>query len=92
MTAKELLKKHQGELDPQELAKILALAIHKKIEYLYKNPEKKLSASSTKTFNKLLRLRLNGWPLAYLKGYREFCGFKFIVNKKALGFKSQGNI
>lgn len=84
MNIKEILKKHQGELEPAELDQILALAIHKKIEYIYKNQNKKIPASSTKTFNKLLRLRLANWPLAYLKGYKEFCGLKFRVNKNTL--------
>lgn len=84
MNIKEILKKHQGELEPAELDQILALAIHKKIEYIYKNPNKKIPASSKKTFDKLLRLRLANWPLAYLKGYKEFCGLKFRVNKNTL--------
>ncbi|MDP2812577.1 MAG: peptide chain release factor N(5)-glutamine methyltransferase [bacterium] len=84
MTAKELLKKYQGKLEPAELDQILALAMHKKIEYLYKNPEKKLSVSTVKTFKKLFLLRLANWPLAYLKGDKEFCGLKFKVNKNTL--------
>ena len=84
MTTKELLKKYQGKLAPAELDQILALTMHKKIEYLYKNPEKKLPASTVKTFKKLFLLRLTNWPLAYLKGDKEFCGLKFKVTKNTL--------
>ncbi|RJQ35347.1 peptide chain release factor N(5)-glutamine methyltransferase [Candidatus Parcubacteria bacterium] len=81
---KEFLQKNAGALEPQELDQLLALALHKKIEYIYKKPEKLLSHSTILSFKKLLRKRLAGWSLAYLKGYKEFYGLKFLVSKNTL--------
>lgn len=87
MTVQELLKKTYQKnlnLDQQEIDQILALALDKKIEYLYQYPEKNLQQNNIKTFQKLLKKRLDHWPLAYLAGYKEFFGLKFLVNKHTL--------
>jgi len=62
----------------------MALALHKNIEYVYKNPNKPINRSTILTFKKLLNKRLNNYSLAYLKGYKEFFNLKFIVNKHTL--------
>lgn len=84
MTLKLLLKKYQNKLDPHELDLILAQAIHKHKEYIYKYPEKNINRSSINTFKKLANQRLAGLPLAYIRGYQEFFGLKFLVNKYTL--------
>lgn len=81
---KQFLKKNSGQLEPRELDSLLALALHKNVEYIYKKPEKILKRSTISTFNKLLRKRQAGWSLAYLKGYKEFYGLKFLVSKHTL--------
>ena len=84
MTIKQLLTQHYKSNLPQEIDDLLALALHKKVEYLYKHPEKKLALSTIRAFKKLLNLRLQNWPMAYLRGYQEFYGLKFLVNKNTL--------
>ena len=85
MTIKELLARYyKSKLPQQEIDDLLALVLHKKIEYLYKHPEKKLALSTIKAFKKLLAKRSAGWPIAYLRGWQEFYGLKFLVNKHTL--------
>lgn len=83
-TIKNILQKAAGKLEASELDQLLALALHKKVEYIYKHPEKELNHSNIQTFNKLINKRLAGWSLAYLKGYKEFYGLKFLVSKHTL--------
>ncbi len=84
MTIKNILEKYRGKLDSKELDQLLALALHKSIEYIYKYPEKKLNISSIKKFNQLVNKRLANYSLAYLQGFKEFYGLKFKVNKHTL--------
>jgi release factor glutamine methyltransferase len=83
-TIKKHLKKNSGKLIPEELDQLLALAIHKKVEYIYKHPEKELNRSNLLSFHKLINKRLAGWSLAYLKGYKEFYSLKFLISKHTL--------
>lgn len=72
------------KLDKQDVDLLLALALHKKIEYLYAHPEKKLTVSASKKFRHLLRKKCDNYSIAYLQGYKYFYGHKFIVNKHTL--------
>lgn len=81
---KNLLLKYKDQLDISEIDQLMALALHKNIEYVYKNPDKKLNRSNILAFKKLLSQRLAGFSLARLKGYKEFYGLKFLVNKHTL--------
>lgn len=85
MTIKQLLVKNYTKNFPnQEIDLLLALALHKTPEYIYKNPDKNLCLSTIKTFKKLLTKRQQNYSLAYLQGYKEFYGLKFLVNKHTL--------
>ena len=84
ITAKELLAKYYKQLPAEELDLLLSLAWHKNLEYLYKHPEYKVTVSTAKKFDKLIRQRLAGWSIAYLRGYKEFFGYKFLVNRNTL--------
>jgi len=81
---KNLVLKYQDKLSIDELERLLALTLHKNIEYIYKNPDKQLNRSNILTFKKLLNKRLAGWSLASLRGYKEFFNQKFIVNRCTL--------
>jgi release factor glutamine methyltransferase len=83
-TIKELVLKYQSKLKIDELDQLMALALHKNIEYIYKNPDKQINRSNILTFKKLLNKRLANWSLAKLKGYKEFFGLKFIVSSHTL--------
>lgn len=86
MTIKELQQNtySQNIIDTTEVDSILSLALHKNLEYLYKNPDKKISLGTRKKFAKLIALRLQHWPLAYLRKNKDFFGLNFIVNRHTL--------
>ena len=84
MQIKELLQKNKNKLVSSELDNLLALALHKSKNYIYKHPDKILSRSSIQAFNKLLNKKLDNQPMAYLAGSKEFFGLKFLVNKNVL--------
>ncbi len=83
-TVKQLIDKYQPDLPRDELEQVLALVLHKKIEYIYKNPDKLLPRTSISSFQKLVKKRLAGWSLASLKGMKEFYGLNFLLNKCTL--------
>lgn len=72
------------KLDQNEIDHLLALALHKNLNYLYKYPEKTITISCQKKFTKLYRKRLNNWPLAYLQKNKEFYNLNFFVNQHTL--------
>jgi len=86
MTLKELQQNtySQNIIASTEVDSVLSVALHKNLEYLYKNPDKKISLGTQKKFAKLLALRLQNWPLAYLRKNKDFFGLNFIVNKHTL--------
>ena len=84
MSIKELVSKYKNKLDINELEQLMALALHKNIAYIYKNPDKLLSRSNILTFKKLLNKRLADYSLAYLKKNKEFYNLNFIVSKHTL--------
>ncbi len=51
---------------------------------LYAHPERCVDSERTETFEKLLRRRLAGEPLAYVTGKREFCSRSFVVTRDVL--------
>lgn len=66
-------------------AEVLLLHILKKPkEFLYSNPEFKLSETAISNFQFLISRRVKGEPIAYLTGHKEFYGLDFIVNKNVL--------
>ncbi len=84
LNIKNLLNKTQIDLSPDEFTSLLSLSLGRSLEYIYKNPEKKLSANNVRAFRSLVKKRLAKWPLAYLRGYKEFYGLKFLVSKHTL--------
>ena len=72
------------QLGQSEIDHLLALALHKNLNYLYKYPEKIIPISCQKKFVKLYQKRLNNWPLAYLQKNKEFYNLNFFVNKHTL--------
>lgn len=86
MTLKELQQNTYAKniIDSTEVDSILSLALHKNLEYLYKHPDKKINLGTQKKFAKLITLRAQNWPLAYLRKNKDFFGLNFIVNKNTL--------
>ncbi len=63
---------------------LLSYVLKKEKEFLLTHPEKKLTKLQLEKFNKLIKQRIKGEPVAYLVGYKYFYGNKFIVNKNVL--------
>ena len=53
-------------------------------EYLYINGKKSLSSHQAKSLSSLVARRKKGEPIAYILGYKDFCGLRFKVNKNVL--------
>ncbi len=63
---------------------LLAHVLGKTRTHLYTWPEQKLSAGQLIAFNRLLKRRLDGEPVAYLTGVRDFWSLSLEVNASTL--------
>lgn len=72
------------KLAPLDIELILAHVLKKSREYIFAHPEYKLSNLQIKNYELAIKERLNGVPLAYITGEKEFYGFKFFVNQNVL--------
>lgn len=63
---------------------LLGHALKKSRAYLLAHPEVELDDASLATFTTLLNRRLNGEPIAYILGQREFYGLEFRVTPDVL--------
>lgn len=52
--------------------------------WLYAHGDQRLTASAQKSFSSLVEQRLQGRPIAYLLGEREFYGRRFLVDERVL--------
>ncbi|MFC1598954.1 peptide chain release factor N(5)-glutamine methyltransferase [Patescibacteria group bacterium] len=90
MTIKEIIIKYSANLIGKSASPILdielllAKTINQAKEYLYKNPDKKLTTKQLKFFLNLVERRSKGEPIAYILGYQEFFNLKLKVNKNVL--------
>ena len=66
-------------------AELILLSIfNKNRSYLHAHGDYELSKNELKKVNKMLKKRLQRYPLAYISGKKEFYGRDFIVNKNVL--------
>lgn len=63
---------------------LLSFILKKPKEFLYLNPNKQLNKIQLLKLKGLVRRRLNGEPMAYILGYKDFYGLKLKVNKNVL--------
>ena len=63
---------------------LLAHALDKNRTYLYTWPEKLLSEEQQKAFDQLMQRRVNGEPIAYIVGEKEFWSLLFFVDESTL--------
>ena len=70
-----------AKLDTQIL---LCFVLNKEINYLYTWPEKELTQEQLSTFNALLQQRLQGEPIAYITGVKEFWSLPFFCSPSTL--------
>ena|SRR5258708_975739 len=80
MTIKEVLKKYSST----EVELLLSHVLGKSKEFLYMNPESKLATKQLSDLTGLIKRRQKGEPIAYILGYKDFCGLRFKVNRSVL--------
>ncbi|MFA5107022.1 MAG: peptide chain release factor N(5)-glutamine methyltransferase [Patescibacteria group bacterium] len=70
-----------AQLDAEVL---LAHVLRRPIEYLLSHPERVVSTPQKARYDRLLKKRALGWPIAYLTGEKEFYRLRFFVSPKVL--------
>jgi release factor glutamine methyltransferase len=68
----------------QDAELLLASVVHKNRAFLIAHPEYTLSSSQQARFKEWLRLRVDHYPLQYLRGEQEFYGRPFLVTPEVL--------
>lgn len=84
LTILPLLSKASKKIERTEAEIILGHIINKDRAYILAHPENKINWRQHIKFNRLIRQRGSGVPLAYLTGHKEFFGLDFFVNKNVL--------
>lgn len=75
-----LLFEQHGSLSPEiDAAVLLCHVLDKPKSYLYTWPEKTLSDNEMADFQALIERRINGEPVAYIIGYRDFWSLRLRV-------------
>ncbi len=80
MTIQEILRKYHHP----ETELLLGDILKQSKEFLYLHPNKKLTQAQLQKFKTWYKKRQKDYPLAYLRGYKEFFGLNFKVNKHTL--------
>jgi len=80
MIVGQALKKYSGF----EIELLLAHVLKKPKEFLFLNPDYKLSSHQAKKLLGLVGRRAKGEPIAYILGYKDFMGLRFKVSKNVL--------
>ncbi|MBU0670604.1 peptide chain release factor N(5)-glutamine methyltransferase, partial [Patescibacteria group bacterium] len=82
MTYSDILK--NTDLDYLDTDVILSFVTEKNREYIFAHQDKELLDRELREFNKLVKRRQKGEPIAYITGHKEFYGLDFMVNKDVL--------
>ncbi len=72
------------EYPARDAAVLLGHVLGKGSDYLYLHPEEHVSDDVERQYLELIERRSRGEPLAYLRGYQEFMGFRFKVDRRVL--------
>lgn len=80
----ELLKMSSSDAPRTDVLAILEFVLHKDRSWIFSNDDCELSEDNLEQLNLLIKKRQAREPLAYILGYKEFYGHKFIVNKDVL--------
>lgn len=84
MTLYELHKKYFTRLDYLDLELIIAHELKKSREFVLAHPDLTINKKQDAGIRKMLRRRIQGEPLAYILGSKEFFGLNFKVNRHTL--------
>ncbi len=80
----KLLQNFSKEIEPSEVRILVAHVLKKSREFLITHPEYKLSKLQNWKIKRLIKKRIQGIPVAYLTGHKEFFGLDFLINKHTL--------
>lgn len=80
MTIKEVLKEYASI----EIELLLSNVLGKPKEFLFLYPAHRLTRIEANRLTRMAKRRLKGEPVAYILGYKDFCGLRFKVNKNVL--------
>jgi len=94
LTAQTILSQDQTRLETAlgldsstariEVQCLLQQVLNVTRSYLFAHPERSLNEAETASYQVLLQRRLNGEPIAYIQGEREFFGLNFRVTPATL--------
>ncbi len=80
MTIKDALKKYSN----LETELLLSCVLGKSKEFLFMAPGRKLSSFQVKSLSSMVKRREKAEPIAYILGYKDFCGLRFKVDRNVL--------
>jgi release factor glutamine methyltransferase len=78
------LLKGKVEYPARDAVVLLAHILKIKSEEVYLYPERQVTCEQYREYMRVMDKRARGEPVAYLRGYKEFMGFKFSVNSRVL--------
>lgn len=67
-----------------EIELLLSQVLGKPKEFLFMHPEYNLTTKQINNLTKFIKRRQKGEPIAYILGFKDFCGLRFKVNKNVL--------
>lgn len=67
-----------------EIELLLSQILKKPKEFLFINPEYELTRNQEQKLLRIIRRRVKGEPIAYIFGYKDFCGLRFKVSGDVL--------
>ncbi|HHY75606.1 MAG TPA: peptide chain release factor N(5)-glutamine methyltransferase [Firmicutes bacterium] len=68
----------------RDAALLLAFALGKPSQFVYLHPETPVSEEAFAAYNGFLERRASGEPIAYIRGFREFMGHEFLIDRRVL--------
>jgi release factor glutamine methyltransferase len=74
----------QTKVDPTEIEIYLSHLLGKDRSFIKAFPETKLNENHVVSLKEFIKRRSKHEPLAYILGYKEFCGLKFKVDSRAM--------
>lgn len=84
ITVKKCFEESSKYLGKLDCVVLLAFAVKKEKEFVLSHPEYTLSRREFETWKNAIKRRLEGEPIAYITGYREFYSLCFYVNHSTL--------
>lgn len=76
--------REDSEYPARDAVLLLAHTLEKPSSYPHIHPEEPLSSEAEALFDRLVLRRKAGEPVAYLRGYQEFMGLRFRVDRRVL--------